>query len=110
MTRQYYAEYLKILYKKNKYELLFQEAEKMYSLYSTDLTPLEWICKVYNELVIEGIAVIQNKREKIEHYFGILLNIQSDSSIGLFTKSVTLFEDKHYNESKDILKQGMTLI
>ncbi|XP_063225938.1 superkiller complex protein 3 [Bacillus rossius redtenbacheri] len=51
---EYYKKYLKVLYKRKKYEVLRQEATKMHSLCADSVYPLEWVCKVYSEEVARG--------------------------------------------------------
>lgn len=106
VTKHYYSEYLKVLYKQQKYDILIESAEKMYDLFSTELISLEWICKVFNEAVIEETSLFLNKQEVIEKYCDILLKHQPKSGIGLFTKAVFVFEKKKYVEANDLLKQG----
>lgn len=106
-TRQYYLQYLTLLYKLNKHELLFKKAEEMSETYLDDKTPLEWLCKLFNEMTIENSELFLITPDKIEKYSNSLLNLQSDSSMALFTKGVLFYQSNNFAESKEHLIRGL---
>lgn len=109
-TVDYYSNYLKVLHKQNKYELLITEAQKMHQMFNNDMTSLEWICKIYNESQIEGNELMNISRETVTTYCDLLLNKQPKSSMGLFTKSIAKYNSMEYLETKDLLNEGICKI
>ncbi|KAK4885213.1 hypothetical protein RN001_001484 [Aquatica leii] len=103
-TRQYYTEYLKILYRKKSYTDLFKFGEKMFELYSTDLSSIKWMCRVYSELYVEQDGSVYDKKVQIERYCDILSRLDDDSSIGLLTKAVLYYENNKVVDAIEVLK------
>lgn len=106
-SRQYYSEYLRILQKQNKREVLLEEAEKMHLLYSDSSVALEWICKIYNESYIEKNHHYLKVEHKINEYCEKLLEIQPDSSMAHFTKGIMLFGENKITEAVALLNKGL---
>ncbi|KAF5308184.1 hypothetical protein FQR65_LT06364 [Abscondita terminalis] len=104
-TRQYYTEYLKMLYKKGNFVDLFKMGEKMFELYSTDLSSIKWMCKVFSELYVEGDKSFYDKKDRIEKYCEILLRIENGSSAGLLTKAVLLYDDDKILNATEVLNE-----
>lgn len=106
VTVDYYKEYLKLLYKLKKYEVLFDEAVNMQSLYESNIYPLEWICKVYVELVIENNPTVNVFADKMEPYCHKLSSLQENATMVIFTQAVDAFKSENYMEARDDLKKG----
>ncbi|KAB0804312.1 hypothetical protein PPYR_01282 [Photinus pyralis] len=104
ITRQYYSEYVKTLYKNKRYSALFKVGKEMFNLYNTDLSSIKWMCQAYTELAIEQNDMCKEQNE-IEKYCDILLNLEASSSVGLGTKALFLYENKNFLAAVDLLKQ-----
>lgn len=105
-TREYYTEYLKILHKQGNLEKLLETAEQLHQVHTYDTTILEWICKIYNESKIEKTVLFQKLQAKISEYCNRLLEIHSDSSMGLFTLAVQKSDENLFAEAVDLLQKG----
>lgn len=108
-TRQNYSEYLTLLHKQGKKQEVLLEAEKMHLIYEDDVLPLEWLCKVYNEAVVEGSVFPPDIEGKIVELNEKLLKLQPESAMGLFTKSVLLFNDGQVSDAVSLLQKGMLI-
>lgn len=109
-TREYYIEYLKILHKQGKLEKLLENAEELHQYHTYDSTLLEWICKIYNESKIEETGLCEKLKENISDYSSRLLNIHSDSSMGLFTIAVQKCDKMQFSEAADLLQKGTYIL
>lgn len=107
VTCDYYKDFLKLLYKSKKYNEVFTEAINMHKLYENNVYPLEWICKIYVEMVIEENSIVTEFENKIEPYCDKLLELQTDAIMGVFTKSVFTFKKQQYCTSREYLKKGI---
>ncbi|KAF5303636.1 hypothetical protein FQA39_LY09883 [Lamprigera yunnana] len=106
-TRQYYVEYLKILYKKKEYNDLFKYGRKMLALYTTDLSSIKWMCRTYSELFIEEDQSNYCTVDEIRRYCTTLLQLEADCSIGLLTQGVLFYKDNQLLEACKTIKQCM---
>lgn len=103
----YYKEYLKLLYKLQKYDTVFSEAVKMQNLYETTVYPLEWIAKIYVELSIEENELANNYQNDIDKYCIKMLALQEDSVMAIFAQGVKKYRLKNVVESKEDLEKGI---
>jgi tetratricopeptide (TPR) repeat protein len=87
---KYYADYLNLLYRLEKFEEVVEHAKKMHTLFETDSVSLRWICKIFNECYIESDVTIV--KEDIATYCEALLKLENQSATALFTKSIWLVE------------------
>ncbi|XP_058800397.1 tetratricopeptide repeat protein 37 [Phymastichus coffea] len=99
---EYYKRYLRLLYKLEKYNKLLSEAIKMHEIFSQDIYPLEWICKVYSELSITDIAF---DKIDIVIYYETLLDHESESVLGYFAQSVYLYKTDNLIDARNILSK-----
>ncbi|XP_056637029.1 tetratricopeptide repeat protein 37 [Diorhabda sublineata] len=106
---EYYSSYLNLLYKQNKYEEVFKNAENMHKCFDSDTVSLTWMCKVYNQLYTEDFELSDIFTTNIDDYYIKLLNKEPDNGIGLFTKGIRTFLMDKLRESKDILKEVCVL-
>ncbi|KAJ3638165.1 hypothetical protein MTP99_001570 [Tenebrio molitor] len=105
---KYYADYLNLLYRLEKFEEVVEHAKKMHTLFETDSVSLRWICKIFNECYIESDVTIVN--EDIATYCEALLKLENQSATALFTKSILLVERGQLIEAKEILDRVVCLL
>lgn len=103
---EYYSTYLAILYKKEDYDNLLYHAEKMYNLFSTETISLVWICKIFNQCFVEQAERAEHIFKKAIIYYPILLEMEPQNAIGLFSKSIALLREAEFMRAKDILAEG----
>lgn len=97
-------DYFKILHQKGKLEELTRAAEEMTTIYSNNVVPLEWICKVYIEN--ENFAISQNLKSNFGIYVERLLELNSNSVLGLMASALVKFTIGDLAGSRDILVKG----
>jgi superkiller protein 3 len=105
---KYYADYLNLLYRLEKFEEVVEHAKKMHTLFETDSVSLRWICKIFNECYIESDVTIE--KEDIATYCEALLKLENQSATALFTKSILLVERGQLIEAKEILDRVVCLL
>lgn len=105
---KYYADYLNLLYRLEKFEEVVEHAKKMHTLFETDSVSLRWICKIFNECYIESDVTIV--KEDIATYCEALLKLENQSATALFTKSILLVERGQLIEAKEILDRVVCLL
>lgn len=106
VTTDYYSQYLMVLYKQNKYERLLTHVIKMYKMFPEDVTSMNWICQLYNELYVENKPCIISEFVKIEDVYKDLLVLEPVNIMGIFSKAIKDVEAEEYNEAKNKLKTG----
>lgn len=109
MKVEYFSSYLNALYQQNKYLEVFETAEKMGKLFESNTVSLIWICKIYNQTFVEESNLIEKFNDKIDEYLTKLLDLEPKNLMGLFTKSIRLFLNNKFVESRDILEEVTTL-
>lgn len=109
ITNDHYKEYLKTLYKLKKYETLFNEAIKMFNVYSESTYALEWICKVYVELSIEEETLSTKLEAEVKIYYEKLLELQPEAVMGIFVQAVLAYQDNQISIATDLLKRVVEL-
>lgn len=99
-----YQNYFKLLHEKQRLEQLIKSAEDMTAIYSNNVIPLEWICKVYIDNENNSSFKIN---EVLKSNFGIyvehLLEINSSSVLGLTASALVKFAIGDLAGSRDIL-------
>ncbi|CAH0550739.1 unnamed protein product [Brassicogethes aeneus] len=108
-TSEIYSAYLAVLNKKDKSSELFENAAKMYSIFSSNTISLVWICKVFNRWYVEEDQIYENYKSKAFEYCSKLLKIEPENTMGLFTKSIEFIEDDNTIEAVEILEKVTTL-
>lgn len=99
-----YRDYFKILHQKGKLEELTQGAEEMSLIYSNNIIPLEWICKVYVEN--ESFAISENLKSNFGIYVERLLELSPNSVLGLMASGLVKFTIGDLVSARDILIKG----
>lgn len=106
VTTDYYSQYLMVLYKQNKYERLLTHVIKMYKMFPDDVTSMNWICQLYNEIYVENKPCVITEFVDIKEVCKELLVLEPVNVMGIFTKAICNFEAEEYNEAKNKLKTG----
>lgn len=77
----------------------------MTELYPREVSPLEWICKVYSENVDSSTVNLNSLlKNPIESYADVLLNLNKNSSLGILAKAVSLYSTEKYSQARDLLE------
>lgn len=103
ITLDYYKKYLKILYRLQKYDILIEEAIIMHSIYTMDISAIEWICKVYTESQIQNQPI---EIENITQYINRLLEANSNSTLALLAKAVIFYNDRKFIDCRGVLNNS----
>lgn len=98
-----YQYYFKILHQKERFSELIKAAEEMTTIYSTNVVPLEWICKVYIETENKGFKISENLKVNFGIYVEKLLEINPRSVLGLTASALVKFAIEDFVGSRDIL-------
>lgn len=79
----------------------------MHSLFPNVEYPLEWICKVYSESVLDKSRDMDIFEDKMQDYCNKLLNLNKNSSMAVLAKGAQFFKTKAVVEARDALVEGM---
>lgn len=94
-----------MLYNTNRSADCLQKAVTMTELYPREVSPLEWICKVYSENVDSSTVNLNSLlKSPIESYADVLLNLNKNSSLGILAKAVSLYSTEKYSQARDLLE------
>lgn len=102
-----YRDYFKILHQKGRLAELTQSAEEMSHVYSNNIIPLEWICKVYIEN--ETFAISENLKSNFGIYVERLLELSPNSVLGLMASGIVKFTIGDLAGARDIFVKGRKL-
>jgi superkiller protein 3 len=97
-------DYFKILHQKGKLEELTRCAEEMSHIYSNNLVPLEWICKIYIEN--ESFKISENLKANFGIYVEKLLELNANSLLGLMASGLVKCAIGDLAGARDILVKG----
>ncbi|KAF7996121.1 hypothetical protein HCN44_010377 [Aphidius gifuensis] len=97
-----------ILYSEKKYTALIATAEKMHHEYPRTLYPLEWICRIYTEQRILNEDKFDDVTN-IEKIYNTILELDSNSSLGVFSKALYQQELGNILDSRDLLNQSVLI-
>lgn len=97
-------DYFKILHQKGKLEELTKAAEGMTTAYSSNIVPLEWICKIFIEN--EGFPISQHLKSNFGIYVERLLELNSNSVLGLMASGLVKFAIGDLTSAREILVKG----
>jgi superkiller protein 3 len=101
-----YTHYFKILHHKQRFNDLVKAAEEMTTIYSNNVIPLEWICKVYIENDNnESFKINESLKNNFGSYVEKLLEINSNSILALTASAFTKFAIGDFVGSRDILNR-----
>jgi len=98
---------IKLLYKIREFDNLLQNAVKMSEIFSENIYPLEWICKVYLEATAGALDVNNDIFDSIEIYFNKLLLVSPNSSLGSLAKGALFWKLKSYKECIQVMKSSL---
>lgn len=71
-----------------------------------DKTSLEWFCKTYNTLAIEGNDIAKKFSGQVNQVCETVLSLDPQSSMGQFTKALLAYESNNLTAAKDMLEDG----
>lgn len=100
-------DYFKLLHQKGKLEDLTRAAEEMTNIYSNNLVPLEWICKIYIEN--ESFKISEHLKANFGIYVERLLELNSNSLLGLMASGLVKSAIGDLASARDILVKGKKL-
>lgn len=95
--------YFKILYQKERLSELVKAAEEMTTIYSTNVIPLEWICKVYIETENKDFKISEYLKSNFGIYVEKLLEINPNSILGLTASALVKYTIGDLTGSREIL-------
>lgn len=98
-----YQYYFKILNQKERFGELVKAAEEMTTIYSTNIIPLEWICKVYIDNENKEFKISENLKSNFGIYVERLLEINPNSVLGLTASALVKYAIGDLSGSRDIL-------
>lgn len=110
VSNKHYNNYLKVLYKLGDYEKLLDSCQKMQNLYQNDLSPFDYISKVFVKLYVDDDKMVESFVEKAENASKRLLEENPQLTMGLLTKSILLYRASNVVEAKELLIQGDRLL
>ncbi|XP_011301228.1 tetratricopeptide repeat protein 37 [Fopius arisanus] len=100
--------YLKSLFAAKKFDCLLSVAAKMHHTYPRDLTPLEWICRVYTEQkIMVGLDFCRDLQ--IDFFYNDLLQMKENSYMAIFAKGMHLWQEGNLTEARDFLNHAVSL-
>ncbi|KAK9737501.1 Tetratricopeptide repeat [Popillia japonica] len=102
VSHKYYTHYLKTLYNLADYNKLLEAAEQMQKVYKSDITCLEWICKVYIKLYIDNHELEILYFGKAESASKRLLKESPNSFLGILTEGVLLYKNNKLLDAKEL--------
>lgn len=107
-----YQNYFQLLYaQKTKYDVLLKAAEEMSNIYSNNVSPLEWICKVYIENQESGsFSINENLKSNFGIYVEKLLELNSNSVLGLMASGLVKYAIGDLIGARDVLLKGKHFI
>eukprot|EP00092_Neocalanus_flemingeri_P033930 GFUD01036895.1.p1 GENE.GFUD01036895.1~~GFUD01036895.1.p1 ORF type:complete len:1307 (+),score=422.74 GFUD01036895.1:54-3974(+) len=98
---------IKLLYKVREIDNLLLKAVKMTEIFSENIYPLEWICKVYLEYIAGALDVDTKIFNSIETYFTKLIELSPNSSLGGLAKGAFLWKLKSLEECINTMKSSV---
>jgi len=98
---------IKLLYKVRDVGDLLLNAVRMSEIFSENIYPLEWICKVYLETTAGALDVDCKLLDNIEIYSDKLLLLSPNSVLGSLAKGALLWKLKSYKECIQIMKSSL---
>lgn len=98
------CDYLKLLNQKGRVDELTRAAENMTGVYTNNVIPLEWICKVYIEN--ESFAISENLKSNFGIYVERLLELNPSSVLGLMASGLVKFAIGDLPAAREILTKG----
>ncbi|XP_055603206.1 tetratricopeptide repeat protein 37 [Uranotaenia lowii] len=101
--------YLKLLQRLKQYETLAEASLLMYDRFQNDIYPLEWICKVFVEKLVDESWLKQTLHDNIELYVDAALAIKGDSVLALVAKGMLHYENQNFKQAEEVLKKAYAL-
>ena len=103
--QELYRQYLKYLYRCGNFKKLISEALSMIETFSKDPYPLEWICKLWVELLAEGKDVTFMK-DSIPRCIAMLESLSPLSSAVCMASGASHYYHGELLKARDSLNKG----
>lgn len=82
---------------------MLEHSEKMFHLFPSSVIALSWICKMFNQLYIEGS---EPHCSRINEYVETLLRIDQKNAMGLFTQALLWYINCNFTGARANLIEG----
>ncbi|XP_039441713.1 tetratricopeptide repeat protein 37 [Culex pipiens pallens] len=101
-----FKRYLKLLYKLKLHEKLVRKACAMHDRFRNDNYPLEWICKVYAEELIDDCSMEKLLTKPLQQYIDAAIEIKSDSALALVASGILNYRSGEMTRAKELLRKA----
>ncbi|KNC22993.1 hypothetical protein FF38_07937 [Lucilia cuprina] len=99
-----YKRFIKLLFKQNDLKLCLERACNLIDFYPEDIYAYEWICKIYCEQYNSTKnACLESLKNPIDFYASKLLELNSESSLGLLVKAIDLYNSQQFVAARELL-------
>lgn len=96
--------FIKFLYKIGDLKLCVERACNLVELYPEEIYAYEWICKIYCEHYNSSRkACLDSLKNTIDFYATKLLELNENSSLGLFVKAISLYNSQQFVAARNFL-------
>lgn len=99
-----YKRLIKLLYKLGDLKLCLEQACSVVNLFTQDIYAYEWICKIfvehYDSVKQSCLDALKNP---IDFYAEKLLELNQDSSLGLFAKAIQHYQSQKFVAAREFL-------
>lgn len=103
LSENFYSNYLTLLNKSGESVKVLEHSEKMFQLFPSSVIALSWICKMFNQLYIEGS---EPHCIRINEYVETLLRIDQKNAMGLFTQGLLCYINCNFTGARENLIEG----
>ncbi|XP_065092594.1 tetratricopeptide repeat protein 37 [Ochlerotatus camptorhynchus] len=104
-----FKRYLKLLHRLKMYEKLVQKASMMYNRFQGDIYPLEWICKVYAEKLIEEERMKTLVDRPFYTYFDAAIQLNPESALALVARGIRYYREGELKQAEAMLSKVDTI-
>lgn len=102
--------FIKFLYKIGDLTLCLDRACKLVELHPEEIYAYEWICKIYCEHYNSSRkACLDSLKTAIDVYATKLLDLNGNSSLGLFVKAIGFYNAQQFVAARDFLYKVQTV-
>lgn len=104
-----FKRYLKLLHGLKMYEKLVEKATMMYNRFQSDIYPLEWICKVYAEKLIEEERMQALVDTPYCTYFDAAVRLNPESALALVARGILYHRVGELKQAEAMLSKVDTI-
>ena len=101
---------IKLQYKLKNIQQVIEQSVRMISIFSDNIYPLEWLCKIYTECSAGLWSVDQNLFKNIEVYFTNLSVLSDGNTLAKTASGAHHFNNKKYSSCRDVLKPALDVV